>query len=231
MLKKITLAAVIIFSAVSLVAAPKVKLDQSSKKALAESFIRVICAKDIDGLEKLFAPGFADTLKDMLKFQGDNVGLSSFFDKVTIPAGECEKINRDPAEFRKATEQMMNRVFNEITIEINGTWYLFVNGIIKSDSKNMVTLGYILAIKNSDACTLFAICSPEVQKKMIKIHGSKSLAIEKIAQLFKAMPEDTKKQFSQVNFKDIKTLAKVVKEFEKQGILTQIDGKWYINFN
>lgn len=231
MLKKITLAAVIIFSAVSLVAAPKVKIDQSSKKALAESFIRVICAKDIDGLEKLFAPGFADTLKDMLKFQGNNVGLSSLFDNVTIPAGECEKINRDPAEFRKATEQLMKHGFDKGSIKINGKWYLFVNTIIKSDSKNMVTLCYILAIKNSDACTLFAICSPEVQEKMIKIHGSKSQAIEKIAQLLKAMPEDTKKQFSQVDFKDLKMLAKVVEEGEKQGILTQIDGKWYINFN
>ena len=48
MLKKITLAAAIIFSAVALVAAPKVRVDQSSQRAVCETLLRSLAYQDVD---------------------------------------------------------------------------------------------------------------------------------------------------------------------------------------
>ena len=230
MLKKIMLSAVVLCSALSLAAAPKVKIDQSSKIRLIESIVRVVCTNDVEGFKALCVPGFADTMSEVMVIYIDrNMNISKFLDiigeeiKKDCGVTSYEQILNDQATFRKAVTKCEDDSF----IKLNGKWY-FYQPIIDHTSKEMLATVYMLAVRYSDAITFFDVWVPEQRHKMIEEAGSK----EKVIELFaRKMSEDNlSEKLERVNFKDPVQRKKIVQLLESKNALVQVNGKWYIQF-
>jgi hypothetical protein len=231
MLKKIMLSAVVLCTALSLAAVPRIRVDQSSKRAAAESLVKAICLNDAEGLKAVLSPGLADTMQETLKIIKPELTFADIFKifsdglKKECKVQDCRQIIRNQETFRKAVDQMVGNGSN--WIKLNGKWYAYMS-IVDHSSKERLVTTFAVAIKNCDVVTLFEIFSPEMQRKMIEESGSKEKAIENLTKEIKA--EECQSAWEKVDLTDPAKRQKIVQLLERNNELVQINGKWYLNF-
>ena len=122
MLKKILLSALCIFAAVSVFAAPKIKIDQRSKEKVAETFLRAIASDDTDAMWLIIDP----ELREMAikNDGGEKIAKKNFWIgfRQTVPHSENEKFRQllnDPATKAETIRQI---------IQYNSRWFVYKSG-------------------------------------------------------------------------------------------------------
>jgi len=102
---------------------------------------------------------------------------------------------------------------------------------IDQSSKKAVVRTFMQAILNQDFDTVWALCSPDFQKEMIKeADGDKTKAKKNLADEFTFSKEKLEKAKKEMSDKDKfeAEVEKILKGSEEDDFV-QIDGKWYIN--
>jgi len=103
---------------------------------------------------------------------------------------------------------------------------------IDQSSKKAVVRTFMKAVLNQDFDTIWAICSPDLQKEMIEdADGDKTKAKQKLAdelRIPKEKLEEVKKELSDKE-KFEAELEDLIEKNDSKDAFVQIDGKWYIN--
>ena len=103
---------------------------------------------------------------------------------------------------------------------------------IDQSSKKAVVRTFMQAVLNQDFDTIWAICSPDLQKEMIEdADGDKTKAKQKLAdelRIPKEKLEEVKKELSDKE-KFEAELEDLIEKNDSKDAFVQIDGKWYIN--
>ncbi len=122
MLKKILLSALCIFAAVSVFAAPKIKIDQRSKEKVVETFLRAIASDDADAMWLIVDP----ELREMAikNDGGEKIAKKNFWIgfRQTVPHSENEKFRQllnDPEAKAETIRQI---------IQYNSRWFVYRSG-------------------------------------------------------------------------------------------------------
>ena len=136
MLKKITLAAAIIFSAVALVAAPKVRVDQSSQRAVCETLLRSLAYQDVDAFWVLIPAETRTALNAEGVSKNDIFQLLLKTSKFTPEIQkQMQAILNNPEQKNAVVDHLMQNGFK--FKRIRGKYYLDLEAMGASAIQNM----------------------------------------------------------------------------------------------
>ena len=126
MLKKIMLSALCIFAAASVIAAPRIRVDQSSKEAVVETFIRAIGYDDVDGFWAILDPEFRSAAAAEVggEAQAKKVFWTEF--RKSCPSSQnatFRQILNNAEQKREAVNTMISQNPNWF-VRKNGKWYI-----------------------------------------------------------------------------------------------------------
>ena len=126
MFKKIMLSALCIFAAASVVAAPRVRIDQSSKEAVVETFIRATAYDDPEAMWAVLDPSLRQLAINEAGSEAQAIKDFWAGFRQSCPASQNEtfkQILRDPAQ-KKEVINMMLQQNGKWFIRKNGKWYI-----------------------------------------------------------------------------------------------------------
>ncbi len=239
MLKKIMLSAVVLCSALSLAAAPKVRVDQSSPRSVCITLIKAIAYDDADAFWELVAQDERDMLREEV---GDKNEAFQFLKK--------ESGFNDRNKQRELVKNIRNQEFlNEFANyllengfefkRIGSKWYLNLTAMGKAAeaadihaSKEAVIEAMLQAACDEDEKLFWETLAPSLRKQAVAQFGSEEKAQKELLKIFcNGLGESLSKLKELFKDKDSKEgLIKIEVETLNKA-LVNIDGKWYVDFS
>ena len=122
MFKKVMLSVLCIFAAVSVIAAPRIRIDQSSKEAVTETFFIAAAYDDAEGMWVILDP---DLRQQVIRDSGsERQGITDFWQgfRKGFPSSQnstLKQMLRDPSQKKELINAMLQQ---------NGKWFVKKNG-------------------------------------------------------------------------------------------------------
>ena len=208
----------------------RVKVDQSSRRAVTRTFVLAILKQDVAVLEKIFSPGLKSMLMDQARSSGRQANDFQALLNMIMPSirqGLMRQYKITDAEIALLDEKLINKMIDEasqqqgnMVREINGKWYITLGTKENSApvegsavggkgfaSKRAVAEAMLWAVVESDPKAFWDLLAPEAQKSidtMIQNNPKTPKRPEFMAMLIQAMRIELQKEFKLKSIKDVK---------------------------
>lgn len=208
----------------------RVKVDQSSRRAVTRTFVLAILKQDAAALEKIFSPGLKSMLMDQARSSGRQANDFQALLNMIMPSirqGLMRQYKITDAEIALLDEKLINKMIDEasqqqgnIVREINGKWYITLGAKDNSApvegsaaggkgfaSKRAAAEALIKAVAESDAKAFWDLLAPEAQKSidtMIKNNPKMPKRPVFLAMLMQGMRIELQKEFKLKSIDDVK---------------------------
>ena len=242
MLKKIMLSAVVLCSALSLAAAPKVRVDQSSPRSVCITLIKAIAYDDADAFWELVAQDERDMLRQEV---GDKNEAFQFLKK---NSGFNDRNKQRELVKNIRNQEFLNEFANYLLENgfefkrIGSKWYLNLTAMGKAAeaaeaadihaSKEAVIEAMLQAVCDEDEKLFWETLAPSLRKQAVAEFGSEEKAQKELLKIFyNRLGKNLSKLKELFKDKDSKEgLIKIQVETLNKA-LVNIDGKWYVDFS
>ena len=235
MLKKLMLAAVLMFTAVSLFAAPKVQVRQYTKEAACETLLRSLAFGDADAF---FALLTREGQQKLLQKAGSREnGLRKFTEVAGFNAevrSQLQKILQDKTQCAAFVKEMANKLPLK---KVGYKWYLDTGDQEQEaschNSKEELIEALMKSVCEDDADILWETFSPDFQKKLLaESNDEVKTKVQALREFTKSIGGDAVQKIKELMGNDAMRKVLIQKEIEVLGkAFVQIDGKWYLDFS